>query len=49
VVERYFIGDEGQDRVVAGFGPENYGRLARIKTRYDSDNVFHLNHNITPA
>lgn len=44
-----FIGDEGQDRVVAGFGRENYERLAAIKARYDPDNVFHLNHNITPG
>jgi FAD/FMN-containing dehydrogenase len=44
-----FIGDEGHERVVAGFGRENYERLAAIKVRYDPDNVFHLNHNIAPA
>ncbi|MEO5326458.1 BBE domain-containing protein [Mesorhizobium sp. CC13] len=44
-----FIGDEGADRVVAGFGTENYGRLARVKREYDPRNVFHLNHNIQPA
>jgi FAD/FMN-containing dehydrogenase len=44
-----FVGDEGRDRVVAGFGRENYERLAKIKERYDPDNVFHLNHNITPS
>jgi FAD/FMN-containing dehydrogenase len=44
-----FIGDEGQDRVVASFGRENYERLARIKAHYDPENVFHLNHNITPS
>lgn len=44
-----FIGDEGQDRVVAGLGAENYARLAAVKTHYDPDNVFHLNHNIKPA
>jgi len=44
-----FIGDEGQDRVVAGFGQANYDRLARIKGEYDPHNVFHLNQNIKPA
>ena len=44
-----FIGDEGQDRVVAGLGAENYRRLAAVKAQYDPENIFHLNHNIKPA
>ncbi|MFI9647131.1 FAD-binding oxidoreductase [Streptomyces sp. NPDC052040] len=44
-----FIGDEGRDRVVAGFGAEHLNRLARVKRQYDPDNVFRYNHNIRPA
>lgn len=43
-----FIGDEGEDRIVAGFGKENYKRLVKVKAKYDPENVFHLNHNIKP-
>lgn len=43
-----FIGDEGADRVVAGFGRENYDRLTAIKAEYDPDNVFNRWHNIRP-
>jgi FAD/FMN-containing dehydrogenase len=44
-----FIGNEGQNRVIAGFGQENYERLARVKCQYDPENVFHLNQNIEPG
>ncbi|ONI80928.1 FAD-binding protein [Saccharothrix sp. ALI-22-I] len=44
-----FIGDEGADRVVAGFGAANYARLAQVKAEYDPDNVFNRWHNIVPA
>ncbi|MFE3328414.1 FAD-binding oxidoreductase [Streptomyces sp. NPDC059176] len=44
-----FIGSEGDERVIAGFGAHNYRRLAEVKAQYDPDNVFRLNHNIKPA
>lgn len=44
-----FIGNEGQSRVIAGFGEDNYRRLARVKCEYDPENVFHLNQNIEPG
>jgi FAD/FMN-containing dehydrogenase len=43
-----FIGDEGQDRVRAAYGP-NYDRIAKIKGRYDPDNIFRGNQNIQPG
>lgn len=44
-----FIGSEGQDRVRAAFGDENYRRLAAIKAEWDPDNIFRGNQNIIPA
>jgi FAD/FMN-containing dehydrogenase len=43
-----FIGDEGQDRVIAAFGEEKYRRLAKIKAEWDPDNIFRSNQNIKP-
>ncbi len=42
-----FMMAEGQDRVAASYG-DNYERLARIKARYDPENLFSVNQNIPP-
>jgi FAD/FMN-containing dehydrogenase len=39
--------EEGERQLRAGFG-DNYERLVEVKTRWDPDNVFRLNHNIPP-
>ena len=44
-----FVGDEGEERIVSGYGRENYDRLAAVKAEYDPDDVFHLHHPIRPA
>ena len=43
-----FMMDEGDERVRATYG-KNYARLAKIKKKYDSTNLFRVNQNITPA
>ena len=44
-----FMSEFEQDRVVASYGSEKYGRLAGIKAKYDPANLFHHNANIKPA
>jgi FAD/FMN-containing dehydrogenase len=43
----FLTADEG-DRVRSAYGP-NYERLAKIKRKYDPDNLFRMNQNIKPA
>jgi FAD/FMN-containing dehydrogenase len=44
-----FLSDEGQDRVRAAFGAENYARLTALKDQYDPTNLFRLNQNVRPT
>ena len=40
--------DEGQERVQATYR-DNYGRLARVKRKYDPGNLFRVNQNMRPG
>lgn len=42
-----FMMDEGEDRIKASY-KNNYDRLARIKRKYDPNNLFRVNQNIKP-
>jgi FAD/FMN-containing dehydrogenase len=44
-----FLGEEGDERVREAYGTRAYQRLAALKDRWDPDNVFRVNQNITPA
>lgn len=43
-----FMMEEGEDRVRASYRG-NYGRLAKVKAKFDPDNFFRVNQNIRPA
>ena len=43
-----FMGDAGDERLRASYGDATYDRLVALKRRYDPDNLFRLNQNITP-
>ena len=44
-----FLGDEGEARIREAYPGATFERLAEIKGRYDSTNLFRLNQNIPPA
>jgi len=43
-----FMSDEPADRLRTVYGPDKYERLVALKRRYDPDNVFRHNQNISP-
>ena len=42
-----FMSEDDQDRIEANYR-DNYDRLVETKRKYDPDNLFHVNQNITP-
>jgi FAD/FMN-containing dehydrogenase len=42
-----FMMEEGQDRIRATYR-DNYPRLAAVKSKYDPNNLFHVNQNVKP-
>jgi FAD/FMN-containing dehydrogenase len=44
-----FLGDEGQERIRAGYPGSTWERLAEVKTRYDPTNLFRRNQNVPPG
>ena len=43
-----FAAADDMNRVRANFG-QNYDRLCEVKAKYDSENLFRYNQNISPA
>jgi len=44
-----FLGDDGQERIAAAYGPAGFRRLRDLKRKYDPTNLFRVNQNIKPA
>lgn len=41
--------DVGSDRTRAAYTPENYRQLIALKNKYDQQNIFRFNYNISPS
>jgi hypothetical protein len=44
-----FLMEEGEERIRQAYGAKKYDRLKALKRRYDPDNLFRLNQNISPT
>jgi FAD/FMN-containing dehydrogenase len=42
------LNDDGPNQVKTAYEPTTYQRLVEVKTKYDPNNLFHLNQNIKP-
>lgn len=45
----FISSDDGAERLRASYGEEKYARLVELKDKYDPENVFALNQNISPS
>jgi FAD/FMN-containing dehydrogenase len=44
-----FMSENEEDRIRAAYGDAKFARLAKLKAKYDPNNLFHVNVNIRPA
>lgn len=44
-----FLMEEGEERIRQAYGDEKYARLKELKRRWDPDNLFRFNQNISPS
>jgi FAD/FMN-containing dehydrogenase len=44
-----FVNDDGAEHVRAAYPGRTWERLRQVKSMYDPQNLFHVNHNIPPA
>jgi FAD/FMN-containing dehydrogenase len=49
VYVNFLSDDDGEDRVRAAYGATKFERLVQLKSKYDPQNLFQMNKNITPV